>query len=217
MKLIGDEIMAIMEDLAKAIADLDEDGALKLVKDGMGEGIPALDLLKACQAGMAEVGKRFEREEYFVSDLMMSGEIFTSVAEILAPALKAAGGSSAGTVIMGTVKGDIHNIGKDIVVNMLKAANFDVVDLGVDVPPQVFVAKLKETGAKVLGMSGLLTLAFDSMKETIDGIKAAGLRDKVKIMVGGGPVDANVCRIVGADSWSTDAQKAVRMAQEWTA
>ena len=118
---------------------------------------------------------------------------------------------------MGTVKGDIHNIGKDIVVNMLKAANFDVVDLGVDVPPQVFVEKLKETGAKVLGMSGLLTLAFDSMKETIDGIKAAGLRDKVKIMVGGGPVDANVCRIVGADSWSTDAQKAVRMAQEWTA
>jgi methanogenic corrinoid protein MtbC1 len=217
MKLIGDEIMAIMEDLAKAIADLDEDGALKLVKDGLGEGVPALDLLRACQAGMAEVGKRFEREEYFVSDLMMSGEIFNSIAEFLAPALKAGGGASAGTVIMGTVKGDIHNIGKDIVVNMLKAANFDVIDLGVDVPPQVFVAKLKETGAKVLGMSGLLTLAFDSMKETIDCVKAAGLRDKVKIMVGGGPVDANVCRIVGADNWSTDAQKAVRMAQEWTA
>ena len=209
--------MAIKEDLAKAIAELDEDGALKLVKDALAEGVPALDLLRACQDGMAEVGKRFEREEYFVSDLMMSGEIFTSIADVLAPALKAGGGSSAGTVLFGTVKGDIHNIGKDIVVNMLKAANFDVIDLGVDVPPQVFVDKLKDTGAKVLGMSGLLTLAFDSMKETIDSVKAAGLRDKVKIMVGGGPVDANVCRIVGADSWSTDAQKAVRIAQDWMA
>jgi methanogenic corrinoid protein MtbC1 len=209
--------MAIKEDLAKAIAELDEDGALKLVKDALDQGVPALDLLRACQDGMAEVGHRFEREEYFVSDLMMSGEIFTAVADFLAPVLKAGGGTSAGTVVFGTVKGDIHNIGKDIVINMLKAANFDVIDLGVDVPPEVFVEKLKETNAKVLGMSGLLTLAFDSMKETIDSIKAAGLRDKVKIMVGGGPVDANVCRIVGADSWSTDAQKAVRIAQEWSA
>lgn len=209
--------MSINDDLAKAIADLDDDGALKLVKDALTEGVPALDLLRACQDGMAEVGRRFEREEYFVSDLMMSGEIFTSIAEFLAPALKAVGGASAGTVLIGTVKGDIHNIGKDIVVNMLRAANFDVIDLGVDVPPEVFIDKLKQTGAKVLGMSGLLTLAFDAMKETIDGIKAAGLRDKVKIMVGGGPVDANVCRIVGADSWSTDALKAVRVAQEWMA
>jgi methanogenic corrinoid protein MtbC1 len=209
--------MSIKEDLAKAIADLDEDGALGLVKEALDQGIPALDLLRACQDGMAEVGRRFEREEYFVSDLMMSGEIFTSVAEVLAPVLKAGGGASAGTVVFGTVKGDIHNIGKDIVVNMLKAANFEVVDLGVDVPPEAFVDKLRETNAKVLGMSGLLTLAFDSMKETIDSIKAAGLRDKVKIMVGGGPVDANVCRIVGADNWSTDAQKAVRIAQEWSA
>jgi len=209
--------MAIREDLARTLADLDEDAALKLVKDGLDEGIPALDLLRACQDGMAEVGRRFEREEYFVSDLMMSGEIFTMIAEMLAPALKAGGGKSAGTIVMGTVKGDIHNIGKDIVVNMLKAANFEVIDLGVDVPPHVFVDKLKETSAPVLGMSGLLTLAFDSMKETVDCVAAAGLRDKVKIMIGGGPVDANVCRIVGADSWSTDAQKAVRQAQEWTA
>jgi len=146
---------------------------------------------------------------------MMSGEIFTSISETLAPLLKAGGGVAAGTVVFGTVKGDIHNIGKDIVVNMLKAANFDVIDLGVDVPPEAFVEALKQSGAQVLGLSGLLTLAFDSMKETIDLVRAAGLRESVKIMVGGGPVDANVCRIVGADNWSNDAQKAVRFAQEW--
>ena len=209
--------MSLEKDLAQAIADLDEDKALSLVKDGLNQGASGLDLLKACQEGMAEVGAKFECQDYFVSDLMMSGEIFNSIAAILEPALKAGGGVSAGTVVIGTVKGDIHNIGKDIVLNMLKASNFEVHDLGVDVPPQVFVDKLKETGAKVVGMSGLLTLAFDSMKETIELIKANGLRDQVKIMVGGGPVDANVCRMVGADDWSTDAQKAVRFAQQWVA
>jgi len=146
---------------------------------------------------------------------MMSGEIFSAISELLVPLLKAGGSVSAGTVIISTVKGDIHNIMKDIVVNMLKAANSNVVDLGVDVPSQAFLNSLKEEGAKVLGLSGLLTLASDSMKETIDLISAAGLRDRVKIMIGGGPVDGNVCRIVRTDDWSTDAQKAMRMAQQW--
>ena len=209
--------MSLENEIAKAIAELDEEKAIALVKDGLSQGVPGLELLRACQEGMAEVGSRFECQDYFVSDLMMSAEIFSAVAAILEPVLKAAGGNSAGTVIMGTVQGDIHNIGKDIVVNMLKAANFEVIDLGVDVPPQVFVDKLKESRAKVLGMSGLLTLAFDSMKQTIDLIAASGLRDKVKIMVGGGPVDARVCALVGADNWSSDAQKAVRFAKEWIA
>ena len=205
------------EALRKALADLDEDQALSLVKDALADGVAPLELLKACQDGMGDVGKRFEEQEYFVSDLMMSGEIFTAISEILTPLLKVGGNAAIGTVVMGTVKGDIHNIGKDIVVNMLKAANFDVIDLGVDVPPQKFLDSLKQSGASVLALSGLLTLAFDSMKETIDLVAAAGLRDKVKIMIGGGPVDANVCRIVGADNWSNDAQKAVRFAQEWVA
>ena len=209
--------MSLEKELATAVADLDEDKALALVKDGLDQGISALELLRACQEGMAEVGNRFECQDYFVSDLMMAGEIFNSIAAILEPALKAGGGPTAGVVVIGTVKGDIHNIGKDIVINMLKASNFEVHDLGVDVPPQNFVDKIKETGAKVVGMSGLLTLAFDSMKETIDLIASNGLRDQVKIMVGGGPVDANVCRMVGADDWSVDAQKAVRFAQAWVA
>jgi len=205
------------EALRKALADLDEDQALSLVKDALAEGTSPLELLKACQDGMADVGKRFEEQEYFVSDLMMSGEIFTAISETLTPLLKVGGNAAIGTVVMGTVKGDIHNIGKDIVVNMLKAANFDVIDLGVDVPPQKFIDSLKQSGASVLALSGLLTLAFDSMKETIDLVAAAGLRDQVKIMIGGGPVDGNVCRIVGADNWSNDAQKAVRFAQDWVA
>jgi len=209
--------MLVENELTKAIADLDENRAIALLKEGMDKGISGLDLLQACQEGMAEVGKRFECQDYFVADLVMSGELFNSLAALLEPALKAGGGKSAGTVVIGTVKGDIHNIGKDIVINMLKASNFEVHDLGVDVPPQIFVDKLKETGATVLGLSGLLTLAFSSMKATVDLISTAGLRDKVKIMIGGGPVDANVCRMVGADNWSNDAQKAVRFAQEWLA
>jgi len=207
--------MTKCEALRVALANLEEDLALKLVQEALAEGSQPLEILKACQDGMGDVGSRFEQEEYFVSDLMMSGEIFSAISDLLVPLLKAGGSVSAGTVIIGTVKGDIHNIGKDIVVNMLKAANFNVVDLGVDVPPQVFLDTLRKTGAKVLGLSGLLTLAFDSMKDTIDLITDAGLRDSVKIMIGGGPVDANVCRIVGADDWSGDAQKAVRMAQQW--
>ena len=111
--------------------------------------------------------------------------------------------------------GSVHDIGKDIVVNMLKSAGFEVIDLGVDVPVAKFVSALKESGATVLGMSGLLTLAFDSMKETINAVTAAGLRDKVHIMIGGGPVDGNVCKAVGADEWGNDAQQAVKLAKKW--
>jgi methanogenic corrinoid protein MtbC1 len=146
---------------------------------------------------------------------MMSGEIFKQVGLILEPHLKSATRISGGTVVIGTVQGDIHDIGKDIVVNMLKSADLDVTDLGVDVPPAEFVDALKKTNASVLCMSGLLTLAFDSMKETISQIKDAGLRDKVRIMVGGGPVNGLVCEVVGADDWGADAQAAVRLAKNW--
>ena len=206
-----------LDQLKDAIVELDEDEAVELVKQCLDEGVAPGELLAVCQAAMERVGELFEEEEYFVSDLMMSGEVFTAIAEILTPLLAASGGETRGTVIMGTVKGDVHNIGKDIVVNMLKASNFAVVDLGVDVAPQAFIDSVKETGARIVGMSGLLTLAFDSMKETIDLMAENGLRDQVKVMIGGGPVDENVRRIVGADAYSPDAQKAVRQAQEWVA
>lgn len=205
----------MLDQLVKALAELEEDEVLEIVRKALAEGVEPLSILQACQQGMQEVGNLFEQDEYFVSDLMMSGEIFRQVGEILEPGLKSATQVSGGMVIMGTVQGDIHDIGKDIVINMLKSANLDVTDLGVDVPPSQFVDALKETGASVLGMSGLLTLAFDSMKETVEAIEAAGLRDKVRIMIGGGPVDGVVCEVVGADDWGKDAQAAVRLAKSW--
>jgi len=205
----------MLQQLASALADLEEDQVLEIVRTQLEAGAEPLGILQACQQGMSEVGDRFEKKEYFVSDLMMSGEIFKQVGLILEPHLKSSTRISGGTVVIGTVQGDIHDIGKDIVVNMLKSADLDVTDLGVDVPPARFVDALKETKASVLCMSGLLTLAFDSMKETISQIKDAGLRDKVRIMVGGGPVNGLVCEVVGADDWGADAQAAVRLAKNW--
>ena len=207
--------MSKVEEITKALADLDEERTLQLVGEALAEQVPADDILQACQEGMNQVGARFECQDYFVSDLIMSGEIFKQVGAILEPHLKV-GGAHLGKVVVGTVKGDIHDIGKDIVVNMLKSAGFEVIDLGVDVPVARFVDALKESGATVLGLSGLLTLAFDSMKETIKAIAAAGMRDKVRIMVGGGPVDGNVCKAVGADDWGANAQQAVRLAKQWS-
>lgn len=209
--------MTQLKAIEEALAGLEEEQALQLVAAALGEGVPALEVLRSCQAGMVEVGRRFESQEYFVSDLMMSGEIFKQISALLEPGLKSGGAESAGRIVIGTVQGDIHDIGKDIVVTMLKSANFEVLDLGVDVPPARFVEALRESGATVLGLSGLLTLAFDSMKKTVALLSEAGLRDSVRVMIGGGPVDASVCRIVGADEWGADAQQAVRLAKQWLA
>jgi len=207
--------MPSLEEIKNALAELNEELALRLVKIALEAKVPAFDVLRACQDGMTEVGRRFECQDYFIPELVMSGEIFKQLTAILEPGLKPGGMQSAGKIVFGTVKGDIHDIGKDIVVNMLKSANFEVLDLGVDVPPEKFIAALEESGASVLGMSGLLTLAFDAMKATVQALEAADLRSKVRVMIGGGPVDGNVCRMVGADDWGADAQDAVRLAKGW--
>jgi methanogenic corrinoid protein MtbC1 len=207
--------MSKLVEITKALADLDEERTLQLVREAIDGHVAGDDILQACQEGMNQVGSRFECQDYFVSDLIMSGEIFKQVGAILEPHLKLGGTTYLGKVVVGTVKGDIHDISKDIVVNMLKSAGFEVIDLGVDVPAARFVDALKESGATVLGLSGLLTLAFDSMKETIKEVAAAGMRDKVRIMVGGGPVDGNVCKAVGADDWGANAQQAVKLAKQW--
>jgi methanogenic corrinoid protein MtbC1 len=160
---------------------------------------------------MVLVGKRFEENTYFISDLMMAGELFKQAGEILGTKMDLSGDASREKVVVGTVKGDIHDIGKDLVVGMLKAANYDVYDLGVDVPPEKFIEVLKETGALVLGLSALITTAFESMKDTVDAIKEAGIRSQVKIMIGGGPVNQEVVAYSGADDWGADAQEAVTL------
>lgn len=201
--------------ISRLLADLDEEGVLNSVRQALAEGADPLTVLEACRAGMLLVGKRYETNEYFVSDLMLAGEIFKQVAELLQPVLKADAGPSKGHVVIGTVQGDIHDIGKDLVVSMIKANGYTVHDLGVDVPPEKFVAAVQATGATVLGLSALLTVGYDAIKATVAAISAAGLRAQVRIMIGGGPINDEVQTYTGADAWGRDAQAAVALCEQW--
>lgn len=203
------------QQLSQKLADLDEEGALAAVRQDLAAGMEPLSVLDACREGMILVGKRYETGDYFVSDLMLAGEIFKQATEILGPAMTTTFVATKGQVVFGTVQGDIHDIGKDLVVSMIKANGYLVHDLGVDVPPEKFVAKLRETGATVLGLSGLLTVGYDAMKRTIMSVGEAGLRPTVKVMIGGGPINAEVCTYTGADAWGSDAQGAVALCEQW--
>lgn len=204
------------EQLANAVAELKEDEAIQMVKDMVEKGEDPQLIFNSARKGMETVGKRFADGEYFLPELIYSGEIFKSISEIVKPIMQAgSSGEKLAKVIIGTVAGDIHDIGKDIVVFMLDISGFDVYDLGVDVPVQSFVDKVKETGAPIVALSGFLTLAFDSMKNTVDAFVAAGLRDKVKIMIGGGQIDDEIKKYAGADAYGRDAMTAVALAKDW--
>ncbi len=205
------------KDLVNMLADLKEEEALKIVKDRLGAGEEPLKILEDARKGMEIVGKRFADSEYFIPDLLYSGEILKAVSELVKPKLtQTAESKKLGKVVFGTVAGDIHDIGKDIVVFMLDVNGFEVHDLGVDVPAQKFVDKIKETTAPIVGLSGFLSLAFDSMKETVEAIKAAGLRDKVKIMIGGGQISDEIKKYTGADAYGKDAMTGVTIAKQWS-
>ncbi len=199
-------------DLALAMADLDEGKVQGLVQKGLAEGVSPNQLLEECREGMTLIGKRFESGEYFLSDLILASEIFKTAAASLAEQ-GAAAGPSKGTIVIGTVKGDIHDIGKDIVATMLRGAGYTVEDLGVDVPAEKFVECVQATGAQVVGLSGLLTISFEPMKETVAALKAAGL--PVKVMIGGGMSNDSVREFVGADALGLDANAAVTLAGRW--
>jgi len=202
--------------LAKLLSDLKEQEALAFVDKALGEGVDAMELLGDTKEAMNIVGQRFASEEYFIPDLVFSGEILKGIIKKLEPHLKKGEEEERlGKVIIGTVAGDIHDIGKDLVAFMLDVNGFEVLDLGIDVPVQKFVDTVKETGTKVVGLSGFLTLAFDSMKDTVDAIEAAGLRNDVKIMIGGGQMDEQVRDFTGADAYGKDAMAAVKLAQGW--
>ena len=203
------------EQLKKALSDLEEEAVLKLVQERIDASDDPLEILAACRDGMAEVGKRYEANEYYVSDLLMAGEIFKQALAMVGTKFKTDGGPRRGTVVVGTVQGDIHDIGKDIVVSLLQANNYNVIDLGVDVAPAKFVDAVKESGAAVVGLSGLLTIAFDAMKDTVDALSAAGLRSNVKVMLGGGSVTEQVRAHAGADALGDDAQAAVSLCAQW--
>jgi methanogenic corrinoid protein MtbC1 len=204
------------EELARLLSDLKEKEALAFVEKALEQGTDALELLEKAKEGMNIVGQRFANSDYFIPDLVFSGEILKRIVTLLEPHLKKQGESKKlGKVVMGTVKGDIHDIGKDLVVFMLDVSGFEVTDLGIDVPVQRFVQAVRETGSRVVGLSGFLTLAFDAMKETVDAIQEAGLRDDVKIMIGGGQIDEQVRRFTGADAYGKDAMEAVGLARRW--
>ena len=204
------------KDLASALADLKEQEALSIVEERINKGDDPFKILDDARKGMEVVGKRFANSEYFIPDLLYSGEILKAVSELVKPKITKEGEvKKIGKVVFGTVAGDIHDIAKDIVVFMLDINGFEVYELGIDVPKEKFVEKLKETGAPIIGLSGFLTLAYDSMKETVEAIKAAGLRDKVKVMIGGGQITEDIMKYAGADAYGKDAMDAVNFSKKW--
>ena len=204
--------------LTDAILAMDEDGALTIVKDRLDAGEAPEAVLEDAKGAMTVLGERFACEEVFIPELIMGGEIMKGIADELKPRITAdSEAEKRGTVVIGTVHGDIHDIGKDVVCMMLEVSGYEVHDLGIDVPVADFVAAINDKKPEVVGLSGLLTLAFDAMKDTIAGITAAGLRDQVKVMIGGSPVDEQVCVYAGADGWGRDAAAALKMAADWTA
>jgi methanogenic corrinoid protein MtbC1 len=204
----------ITSPLAQAVGDLEEDKAVVLVQDKLAKGEPALSILEELQAGMNIVGERFEEGEYYLSELIYAADIFKKAGAPLQEELKRSVQSSYGTLVLGTVKNDIHEFGKDIVATVMSSNGITVIDLGVNVEHQAFVDAIKETGATLVGMSCLLTTVFDDMKAAIQALKDAGLRDQVTVLVGGGPVDQATADYVGADYYCKTAQDGVTYAKK---
>lgn len=205
-----------MGDLAQAIAKLEEKRVYELIDRKIKDGANPLDIIQECNEGMVRVGELFSECTYFISELIYSAEILKEVMKKLDPLLAGVqtGTTTKGKVVIGTVQGDIHDIGKNIVITLLRGAGFDTVDLGVDVPAEKFVQAVKESGAKVLGMSALLNFTYPAMKEVVEAIKDAGLRDQVKIVVGGTPVNEQVHEYSGADYYAKDAVAGVNICEQ---
>lgn len=203
------------QELIQAITEMREEDALKITQQMLEAGNDPIIVLDACRHAMEVIGKRFESGDCFIPELILAGEMLRQISDVIKPRLqKEASQKKIGKVVIGTVEGDIHDIAKDIVAFMLDVNGFEVTDLGVDVPPAKFVEATKQTGAKVVALSGFLTLAYDPMKATIDALKEAGLKD-VKVMIGGGQIDEQIRQFTGADGWGRDAMAAVKMANEW--
>lgn len=206
--------------LVRLLADMEEEDAVALANRMLlEESADPLRVLELCRSAMDVVGKRFEEGEYFLPELVLAGEMLEGIGAVAKPLISTAPGeasSTLGKVLIGTVHGDLHDIGKNIVSFMLDINGFEVRDIGIDVPPQRFVEEIRDWQPQIVGLSGFLTLAFDSMKETVAQIADAGLRDSVHIMIGGGQVDDAVLTHTGADAFGTNAVEAVNMCKNWT-
>jgi len=204
-------------DLPNLLADLKDTEVLELVQQRLEAKDDPLKILEDARKGMEIVGKRFATSEYFLPELVFSGEILTEVTNLVKPHLPGSGAKvkKIGQVVIGTVAGDIHDIGLNIVEFMLDVNGYEVTNLGVDVPKEKFVQAVKDTKAPVLGLSGFLTPAFDAMKETVASVEAAGIRNKIKIMIGGGQMNDEVRKYVKADAYGKNAMEAVALANKW--
>ena len=204
--------------LVKAIADMNEQEALKLVQEMLDKGEDAQLILDAGSEAMTLIGERYDKGEYFLPELILAGDMMKQIGDLVKPKLSGETEQKEplGKVVIGTVAGDIHDIGKDVVAFMLDVNNFEVHDLGVDVPNETFAEKVKEVKPDVVGMSGFLTLAFDQMKNTIGAIQKAGMRDSVKIMIGGSIMNDEAAEYAGADAYGKDASAAVKLTKSWT-
>ena len=212
--------MVSMEALAEAMGELEEDTVVELLEQVMEEGgKQAQEAMDACQKGMDIVGSYFEEGEYFVSDLIFAGDLMSQAVGILKDALISGDGKEGPqtSLILCTVQNDLHDIGKNIVRSMLEAGGFHVIDLCIDVAPGTIVDKVKETDVKIVLLSGVLTLAINSMKATVEALKEAGLRDYCHVLIGGAPVSAEYCEVVGADAWAHNPQTTVQYCKEWAA
>jgi methanogenic corrinoid protein MtbC1 len=207
-----------MKDLVNAVTEMMEDDAMALTKKYLDEGMAPIKIIDAYKEALGIVGKRFEEGTYFVPELIMAGEMMKVASEMMKPLMATdtgSNGNKVGKFLLGTVQGDIHDIGKDMVAMLLDMNGFEVRDLGVDVPAQRFCEAFKDFQPDIVGLSGLLTLSYESMKQVVDGLKGLGVRDNVKIIIGGGQVDEHACKYVQADAWVTDAVAGVKYALGW--
>lgn len=208
--------MAEMEELLKAIYELNDDLALDILQK-VAANCPqrAKEALQTCQAGMNIVGELFEKGEYYVSDLIYAGDMMEQAAALLRPALNTEKMETVGRMILCTVEGDLHDIGKNIVRTFLEAAGFEVLDLGTNVPPEKILETARVQNISIIGLSGLLSVAIEGMKKTVDAFKAAHLQHDVKIVVGGGAVSDGACEMIGANAWALNAADTVRICKAW--
>lgn len=209
----------MFEKLIDAIVELREEEAIELVKELLDQGVSPYEVLDNCRKAVEIIGQRYEQGHYFMPELMLTGEMLNQISELAKANMTddATQDESKfiGTVVIGTVQGDIHDIGKNIVCFMLDINGFKVIDIGEDVPASKFIEAINEHQPHIVGMSCLLTLAFDKMKNAIKAIDEAGLRDKVKIMIGGAPINEQIKEYAGADGWGKDAVEAVSLAKKW--
>jgi len=205
--------MVDLTEISKAIVDGDEDVAVELTKKALDENIDAKQILdEGLIPGIEKVGELFGAGEYFLPELLVSGEAMSKAIEVLEPFLTKSGMPAKGRIAMGTVQGDVHNIGKDIVIMMLKGRGWDVTDLGVDVDPETFCSVVRDGDYQILGLSSLLTMTMPETIKTIEALKAAGLRDKIKIMVGGAPTTQEWADKIGADGYAKNASEVAKLA-----